>query len=85
MRIIDADNLLIRLNNAFCAGYIGNGYGVAEQVVNEEPSVDLKTLWPTAKLIPVSEEYYRCSNCKALNGDSNYCVNCGARFIKNNG
>lgn len=96
MRLIDADNLLIHLNNAFCAGYIGNGYDVAEKVVNEEPTSDPETLRPTANIRHGTyKETYDdafCSRCNVLINNSEnydaiwynhykYCPHCGARFV----
>lgn len=89
MRIIDADNLLIRLNNAFCTGYIGNGYGVAEQAVNEEPTIDPESLRPTAKwsLGRIEDHIvmnFICGNCGERSElNYKYCPKCGARMIKN--
>ena len=96
MRLIDADNLLIYLNNAFCSGYIGNGYGVAENVVNEQPTIDPETLRPTAYIRHGSnKDSYNdafCSRCNVLINNSEnydaiwynhykYCPHCGARFV----
>ena len=91
MRLIDADNLLIALSNAFCTGNIG--YPQAENVVNDQPTIDPEPLRPTAHWINrgyvCGEHEYECSACHETEWRTSasrmkYCMFCGKRMVNAN-
>lgn len=90
MRLIDANELLKYLNTNDCA-YDGGEFQVYEScmryvrdLVNDLPTIDPESLWPTAHWISDSggSTNVVCSACNAISFAAyNFCPHCGKRMV----